>query len=629
MNRLLSHTINSTTLAGLLAIGFAGYAPDSDAQDRDANAGLQAAAADVATMTVGPQFIDFSPHVSAERAILRISGPQRYALTIRTDEPSAVTVDLLLDAEPANDLEENPHAQAYWDQLPEGQYSYELNLYTADGQRHVKSGHFEVNNGSAKELNKPTMGEEHSSTYEPNWLEQLAGATLDFLVPSAHADTASNFIDVLDDAQDNDTDVTLHNDSAQNIALCNVNGSLQLGTSTGVGCDTVIFALNSLGKVGIHTTSPQEIFHVVDPNNNTANIRIENTQSSYNLATGETTGFRIRQISPNNRTVFQIQPSAPSNSLIVNNSGNVGLGTSSPATKLDVTGAGTFSGNVSANGFNSTGSFFPLTMDTGSETAALNLGGVGLWFRDTDGHSVMKMNHAAPSNSLVMEANGVGIGTATPSQKLHVAGNAFVDGSTGIGTSTPARQLHIRGDNAVVRLDRSTDATTFMMVRTDESGTPLKTFSVGTRASGSNNGEFVIQDFGTAVSGASDRRMTIDNDGDVYFGLDTFNPQATVHAGSFVTSSSARIKENIETIPNAAEILRQLRGVNYNLKSNGKNTFGLIAEEIQEVLPEIVSADPNSGNAKGVEYTALIPILIEAYKEQQVEIERLKSKLYN
>ena len=91
-----------------------------------------------------------------------------------------------------------------------------------------------------------------------------------------------------------------------------------------------------------------------------------------------------------------------------------------------------------------------------------------------------------------------------------------VNGSLGIGT-TPARQLHLRGPNAVFRMDRSADTAAFMLVRTDVSGNPLKTFVVGTNASGVNTGEFIINDLGTAVGGAGTRRMTITNNGAVEF----------------------------------------------------------------------------------------------------------------
>ena len=73
----------------------------------------------------------------------------------------------------------------------------------------------------------------------------------------------------------------------------------------------------------------------------------------------------------------------------------------------------------------------------------------------------------------------------------------FIDssGQIGMGTESPARQLHLKRDNTVFRMDRSTDAAAFLLVRTDNSSNPLQAFVVGTRFS-SGNGAFFIDDLG-------------------------------------------------------------------------------------------------------------------------------------
>jgi hypothetical protein len=75
------------------------------------------------------------------------------------------------------------------------------------------------------------------------------------------------------------------------------------------------------------------------------------------------------------------------------------------------------------------------------------------------------------------------------------------NGNVGLGIDSPERQLHLRGSNATFRMDRSADTAAFILVRTNTAGTPLKTFVVGANAAGPNNGEFIINDLGTAVSG--------------------------------------------------------------------------------------------------------------------------------
>ena len=199
--------------------------------------------------------------------------------------------------------------------------------------------------------------------------------------------------------------------------------------------------------------------------------------------------------------------------------------------------------------------------------------------------------------------------------------SATANVNVGIGTPAPARQLHIAGDNAVFRMDRSADTAAFMLVRTDGSGNPLKSFVVGTNASGANTGEFIINDLGTAVGGPGTRRMTIDNDGNVSF-------TGTVTAIDFLnlTPSSLTLKTNVRTYDNALDTVSRLRGVRFDWKDSGKPSVGLIAEEVEEVVPEVVSRGGNVGTATGVNYTGLVGVLVEAVKEQQMVMEGLKKQ---
>jgi hypothetical protein len=208
--------------------------------------------------------------------------------------------------------------------------------------------------------------------------------------------------------------------------------------------------------------------------------------------------------------------------------------------------------------------------------------------------------YVAQSNSLVLGSiNGVNSATS------------YVN--VGIGTTTPARQLHVAGPNAVFRMDRSADTAAFILVRTDASGTPWKTFVVGTNATGVNQGEFIINDLGTAVGGLGNRRMTIFNSGNVEF-------TGNVYGLNFVPTSSAAFKTNIRTFENALDTVSRLRGVRFDWKDSGQPAVGLIAEEVNEVLPEVVAQE--GGKARGVNYANLVAVLVEAVKEQQATIER-------
>ena len=94
-----------------------------------------------------------------------------------------------------------------------------------------------------------------------------------------------------------------------------------------------------------------------------------------------------------------------------------------------------------------------------------------------------------------------------------------------------------------------------------------------------------------------------------------------VTAQDFDALSDINYKENINTVNNALNKVEQLRGVKFNWKESGSPSYGVIAQELQEVLPELV----HGNDPKTVNYNGIIGVLIEAIKELKAEIEELKS----
>ena len=122
----------------------------------------------------------------------------------------------------------------------------------------------------------------------------------------------------------------------------------------------------------------------------------------------------------------------------------------------------------------------------------------------------------------------------------------------------------------------------------------------------------------------------------VFVGIGTTKPSNifTVARGaghpvsdSWETYSSRRWKTNIQTLHGALEKVEQLRGVSYDLKASGKHEVGVIAEEVGAVVPEVVSFEENGKDARGVDYSRLTALLIEATKEQQREIQQQQAVL--
>jgi hypothetical protein len=102
-------------------------------------------------------------------------------------------------------------------------------------------------------------------------------------------------------------------------------------------------------------------------------------------------------------------------------------------------------------------------------------------------------------------------------------------------------------------------------------------------------------------------------------------------AGNFTATanitaySDERLKENIEVIPNALNKVMQLNGVTFTRKDNGERGTGLVAQNLQKVLPEAVLADKEG--ILSVAYGNTVGLLIEAMKEQQRQIETLRAEI--
>jgi hypothetical protein len=104
-----------------------------------------------------------------------------------------------------------------------------------------------------------------------------------------------------------------------------------------------------------------------------------------------------------------------------------------------------------------------------------------------------------------------------------------------------------------------------------------------------------------------------------------FNPSTgTLNSTIYNSLSDENKKKNIKTIDNALDTVNQLNGVEFDWKDTDVKSYGVIAQEIEKVLPDLVTMD-DQGN-KSVNYNGLFGFLINAIKEQQKQIDDLKGK---
>lgn len=113
-------------------------------------------------------------------------------------------------------------------------------------------------------------------------------------------------------------------------------------------------------------------------------------------------------------------------------------------------------------------------------------------------------------------------------------------------------------------------------------------------------------------------------------GILTSNPQyaldvvGTIRAASIITTSDARLKTNIKAIDNALSSLLGINGYSYVLKSNGTKQYWVLAQEVEQFFPYIVSTDSNW--YKAVNYNGLIAPMIQAIHELDSKVQAVEAK---
>tara|TARA_B100001094_G_scaffold292753_1_gene312179 strand:+ start:1974 stop:4118 length:2145 start_codon:yes stop_codon:yes gene_type:complete len=104
-----------------------------------------------------------------------------------------------------------------------------------------------------------------------------------------------------------------------------------------------------------------------------------------------------------------------------------------------------------------------------------------------------------------------------------------------------------------------------------------------------------------------------------------FNGTNLTCAGTVTANSDEKLKKNVETITDALDKTTSLRGVEFDHKKTGDHCLGLIAQEVEKVIPDVVYED--SEGTKSIAYQNIVALLIEAVKDQQQQIDELKKRL--
>lgn len=295
-----------------------------------------------------------------------------------------------------------------------------------------------------------------------------------------------------------------------------------------------------------------------------------------------------------------------------------------------------------------------LSANGSSAANGISLGSTGIIFR-----TIATMGTTIPTERMRISSNGnIGIGTTNPQTLFHVAGNSSTAlmrlQSTGSGTqeitqNMPGLELIANGMNAT---SKYTPAIKFSSTDPELTthnpkylagivGRATQTYN--TDQTGGMSIDFLTSPNTPGASSTPQVRMSIASNGNVGIGIESptyhLHVSGRIKSDGILESSDVRLKKDISKLKDALQKVMQLQGVsyawktqeeldaekiNYTVTESGKEEIGLLAQEVEKILPQLVNTD-NDG-FKSIEYSKLVALLIEAIKEQQSQMNTLKAE---
>lgn len=383
------------------------------------------------------------------------------------------------------------------------------------------------------------------------------------------------------------------------------------------------------GRLGIGTTDPQKKVHISSGNSgvtpsSTANLLLEDNVSHYiqmsspeveetGLLFGKPSNSASGGVIYNASNGMDFRTGGNTNRVTITSAGNVGIGTVSPTNTLHVAGSTLIQGDFTVN------TSFPFV--------AVNTNGI-----NQNAGMVMRQQGTTrgwvyyENSSAALKINATSTGTGAGG--LNVKSSGFV----GIGTESPNRTLEV-----------SDSGTPFIRV-SDVSGGSAIGLELLRTGSGFNDwrmqndgGELKFgasfDDFSNTteqyIMGTGAFRPALDNARDL--GSASFRFDDVFATNGVIQTSDRREKENILASNYGLDEVLKLNPVTYYWKNKSDNgrKLGLIAQEVATLVPEVVNGLTKEGkigdNRLGMNYGELVPVLINAIKEQQAMIEKLSS----
>jgi hypothetical protein len=365
------------------------------------------------------------------------------------------------------------------------------------------------------------------------------------------------------------------------------------------------------GNVGIETVSPGTKLQVGNASSDTNLIRLS---VKYGGVRGDRGGIEWHDNTNATGRIFTEYDSSglmtsmhfgslynsaytSTSSMVIRGNGNVGIGTTSPQARLQVVGAitasgiitGTGSGLTNLNATNITSGTIPTASVAGTYG---NITGVG---------TLTSLNVSGSITSGSITSNSI------------ISGTTFRSSLGSLGTPS----YSFTGDDNTGIFSPGADILGFVTSGTER----MRIASNGNIGIGTTNPTTLL--YIGSISRVTGTQVTV-QDAD---GTCTLNP---ANGASWTCTSDSRLKTNISLISSSLSLskINQLRPSSFNMTLDNSPGIGFLAQEVQNVIPEAVSAVDDEGYL-GINYSQFTPYIVSAIQEQQLQIAGLNSNLTN
>ena len=352
-----------------------------------------------------------------------------------------------------------------------------------------------------------------------------------------------------------------------------VSGNLGVGTSSPIG---KLDLFQSSSAIAYVRTSNQTLKLTADDAGSRVDIA-NSAASDISFTTGVTERMRITS------------------------AGSVGIGTSSPSSKLTVSGGAT-----------ATGVFDALTLRNSLD------GGVGLYFDNAVSSNLASIEAIVASAGAGTDDGNLVFSTAlnaTNSERMRIDanGNLLINRSStsGLGKLNVEGGADFTGGNVYLARDSG-----FV---SSGSGSQVQAGKVGIMFNANTNQGLALQE---TAFGSGSSFILFANLSGTAIGSITQSGTSNV---LYNTSSDARLKENVADSDDAASLIDAIQVRKFDWKADGiHQRYGFIAQELVEIVPEAVSVPKDPEDTMGVDYSKLVPMLVKEIQSLRARVAQLE-----